>query len=172
MTVSSIARAVVGNEIGKAAQRHRGFEAIGVTDDPIGHKATIAAPGHAHAVLIDPGISLQRGIKTIHYILIILATPLARDTAFKLLTITGRAARVREQDCITFRRIDLELVIPIDAILTRGPAMNAENQRIFLACLPANGLDEKTVDIPIVGALVSKALDFGKLTLLPQSIVQ
>src|SRR5205807_3576496 len=117
-------------------------------------------------------ITLQRCIDAIHDIDVILAAPFVDDTAFELLAVAGRTARVREQDGIAFRRINLKLVIPIDTILSRGPAMDAENQRILFAGLPANRFDEESIDVPIVGALVSEALDIGKLQFLPQRLVQ
>src|SRR6266481_7618027 len=116
MAVGAIAGAVVGNEIGNTAQSDRGFEAIGVTHDPVGHKAAITAAGHAHSIVIDPGVLLQRDVQAIHDVLVIFAAPFAHDTAFEPLPITGLAARIREQDGITFGGVNLELLVPIDAV--------------------------------------------------------
>ena len=50
--------------------------------------------------------------------------------------------------------------------------MNVENHRVLLAFLPADGLYQKTINVPAIGALVSQALDIGNRKLLPQRVVQ
>src|SRR5438552_2529074 len=50
--------------------------------------------------------------------------------------------------------------------------MNAENQRVLLPFLPVARLDQKAIDVPIVGALVREAFDIGKLQLFPERLVQ
>ena len=167
MTVGAVTRAIVGNKIRNTAQRHCGFEAIGVADDPVGHIAAITPAGHAHVILIDPGISFQRHIETIHDVEVIFAAPFADNAALELLAIAGRAARIRKQHRIAFRGVNLKLVIPVDAVLSGGSAVNAENQRILLACLPPDRLNEKAINVPIICALISEALDLGQLPLLP-----
>src|SRR5207253_8084425 len=163
MTVSAVARAIVRNEIRNTAQRDRGFEAIRVTDYPVSHIAAVTATGHAHPLLIDPRIFLQRRIDTVHDVDEILTTPFAHDSALELLTITSRAPRIREQDRITLRDINLKLMIPIDAVLSRRSAMNAENQRILSSASPTDRFDEEAIDVPVVRALVSEPLNLGQL---------
>src|ERR1051325_5146870 len=150
VSVRAIAGTVIRNEVRETAQCDRRFEAICMTDDPVSHEAAIAATRHAHPILIDPWIFSERGIESVHDVLIIFAAPFTDDAALKLLTITGRAARVCEQHRVPVGRINLKLVIPIDAILPRRTAVNAENQRILFARLPINRLDEETIDVPIV----------------------
>src|SRR2546425_6641142 len=101
MAVSAVARAIVGNKIGNAAQRHRRFEAIRMAHNPVGHEAAIASAGDAHAVGVYPRISLQRRADTVHDVLIVLAAPLIDDAPFELLAVASRAARVREEHGIT-----------------------------------------------------------------------
>src|SRR5437870_6376724 len=52
--VSSVSSAVVANEVNNAAKRHRRFEHIRVTHDPVGHVAAVASSSHAQPVAIDP----------------------------------------------------------------------------------------------------------------------
>src|SRR5258706_3845080 len=54
VTIGAVTRAVVGNEIGNAAQCNRSFEPIRVANDPVGHIAAIATAGYTHPSLIDP----------------------------------------------------------------------------------------------------------------------
>src|SRR5258708_24864645 len=50
--------------------------------------------------------------------------------------------------------------------------MHAQNQRILLSFLPADWLDEKAIDIPIVSTLVSEALHVREFKLRPQRFVK
>src|SRR5690348_11647452 len=50
VAVRAVARPVVADEIGDGTQRDGGLEAIGVTDDPVGHVAAIAASGDTKIV--------------------------------------------------------------------------------------------------------------------------
>src|SRR5260370_34093739 len=115
---------------------------MAVTTDPGGWVTAIAAAGHAHAVLIDPRIFFQRCVHAVHHVEVVFAAPFIDDAALELLAITGRPARIREQHRIALRRVDLKLVIPINAVLTRRPTMYAENHRIFLSGLPADRLNQ------------------------------
>ena len=88
------------------------------------------------------------------------------------MAIAGRAARIREQHRVAPGGIDLKLVIPIDAVLPRWSAVNAQDHGIFLALLPIDRFDKKTVDVPIVRALISETFDIRQLQLLPQRFIQ
>src|SRR5438874_6347750 len=163
VAVSAITRAIVGNEIRNTAQRDCGLEAIGVTDNPVSHIAAVAAAGYAHSLLIDPRISFQRHIDSVHDVDEVFAAPFADYSALKLLAITRRAPGIRKQDRVTFRGINLKLVIPIDAVLSRRSAVNAENQRILASVSPADRFDEEPIDVPVVRALVSESFDISQL---------
>src|SRR6185437_6972240 len=67
--------------------------------------------------------------------------------------------------------VNMEFVIPIDAKHSLRTAMNHQQHGIFFAGLPAEGLDEESVDGPAVRALVSQALDGLQLELRPQVAV-
>src|SRR5205085_4003788 len=130
---------------------HCRFEAIRVADDPVGHEAAVAAAGDAQPVAVYPRILRQNHVDAAHDVCVIFATPLAHDAILDLLAVAGRAARVGEEDRPAARRVYLELLIPVDAILPCGAAVNAEDHRILLAFLPAERLHEKAVNPPAVG---------------------
>src|SRR5947208_2257623 len=117
MAIGTVAGAVVGDEVGKAAERNGGLEAVGVADDPVCRVAAVAAAGDAHAVFIDPRIFLKSGIDAVHHVGIIVPAPLAVNTAFELLPVPGRTARICEQNGVSLCRINLKLVVPVNAIL-------------------------------------------------------
>src|SRR5580700_2374115 len=130
--------------------------------NPIGHEAAVASAGHAHAIAIDPWILLQRGVDAGHDVLIVHRAPIVDDAAFELVAIPGGTARIAKEDRPTFGGVDLEFVIPIDTVLPGRSAVNAEYHWILLARLPAHRLYEEAVDIPAIGALISKPLHAGE----------
>src|SRR5438876_675396 len=79
--------------------------------------------------------------------------------ALEFFSVPGGAARVGEEDGPSAGGIHLELVVPIEAVHARGPAMNRQNHRVFLAGFPAERLHQKAVDVPTVSALERHALD-------------
>src|ERR1700730_18175007 len=74
VTVGAVARPVIADEVGHAAQRNRRLETIRVSENPVGHEAAVAAAGDAQAIAIDPRILLQRGVDAGHHVLIIHST--------------------------------------------------------------------------------------------------
>src|SRR5580698_2120125 len=94
--------------------------------NPIRHEAAIAAAGDAHPLRIDPGILLNRRVYPRHDVLVIHATPVIDDSALEFLPIPRRPARIAEEYRPSLRRVDLEFVIPIHAVLTRRSAVNAQ----------------------------------------------
>src|SRR5947209_3740480 len=114
----------------------------------------------------------ERILDAVHDVRVILAPPFAFDAALEALAVAGRAARVRIKHSPTARRIDLKLVKPINAVLTCGAAMHAQDQRILFALVPADGFDEKAVNVPTVRALVSEAFNILQLQLSPEFFVE
>src|SRR6267142_2342080 len=140
--------------------------------DPVGHEATVASTRYSQLLFVDPGITFKCSVNSVHDVDVVFTTPLAFNPAFKLLTIAGRTARIGEEDRITLRCIDLKLVIPIDTVLPGRSAMDTKNHRILLAVLPSGRFYEETIDVPIVRALISEALNISQLKLLPKSVVK
>src|SRR5947209_4239613 len=114
----------------------------------------------------------ERILDAVHDVRVILAPPFAFDAALKFLAVARRAARVRIKHGPTARRIDLKLVKPINAVLAGRAAMHAQDQRILFALVPADGFDEKAVNVPTVRALVSEAFNVLQLQLPPESLVE
>src|SRR5205823_3818874 len=159
MSVRAIPGAVVADEVRDAAQRDRALEQPGVAHDPVGHESAIAAAGDAEPRGVDPRIAGDRGGHSGHDIDVILAAPLVDDPALELASVTRRAARIREEHRPSLRRVHLELVVPVDAVLAGRAAVDAENHWMFLAGLEADRLHEKSIHVPAVRALIWKALD-------------
>src|SRR5205807_8100204 len=118
----------------------------------------VTAARHPQPPGIHPGILFQRRIHTRHHVLIIHAAPVVDDSPLELLSIARGTAWIAEKHRPTFARVDLELVIPVHAVLPRRPAVNTHHHRIALARLPSNRLHEKTIDVPAVRALVGQTL--------------
>src|SRR5437867_5878630 len=145
MSIRGVARAVVADDVRDAAQRDRALEQTGVPHDPVGHESAVTAAGDAESSRIDPRIPCDRRRHAAHHVDVVLTAPLVHDPALELAPISGRAARIREEHRPSLRGVDLELVIPVDAVLARGSAVDAEDHRILLAGLEPYGLYEKSV---------------------------
>src|SRR5262245_51633841 len=124
MAIRAIARAVVTDEVGHAAQRHSSFEARGVTENPVGHVPAITATRDAQTIGIDPGILRKRRIHARHHVLIVHASPVVHDSTLELLAVARGAARITEKDRPALARVNLKLVKPVDAVLAGRPAMD------------------------------------------------
>src|SRR5206468_361811 len=111
-------------------QCYRGFEAISMPNDPVRHESAIASACDAHPIGIEPTVFFQSSINTIHHVLIIFAAPFVHNTTLKVLTISGRAARVCKQDRIAFCRVNLKLMEPVDAVHSRRSTMDTQDQGI------------------------------------------
>src|ERR1022692_2497630 len=59
MPVGAVARAIVADEVGDAAQRHGSLEPRGVSQNPVRHVTAIAAAGHAETFGVDPGVLFE-----------------------------------------------------------------------------------------------------------------
>src|SRR6266404_506515 len=171
VSVSPVASPVVADEVHHAPERDRRLEHVRVAYNPVGHVPAVASAGHSQPVAIDPRILLQDRLNAVHHILVVFATPLAYDATLELLAVAGRASRVCEEHRPAARGIHLKLVKPIDAVHSGGSSVNAEDHRVLLSFLPADGLDEEAVDIPSVSALVTDALDLLKLELTPKRVI-
>src|SRR5882724_2418350 len=171
VSVSPVASPVVADEVHHAPERDRRLEHVRVAYNPVGHVPAVASTGHAQPVAIDPRILLQDRLTAVRHILVVFATPPAYDAAPKLLAVAGRASRVGEEHRPASRGIHLKFVKPIDAVHSGGSTVNAEDHRVLLSFLPADGLDEETIDIPSVNALVADALDVLKLELTPKRFI-
>src|SRR5471030_256154 len=170
--VGAVARAVVADEIGDAAQRHRGLESRGVAQNPVGHIAAVTSAGHAQPLGVHPRILFERRIHARHHVLIVHAAPIVRDAPLELLPVAGRSARIAEKNRPPLGRVDLELLIPIHAVLARRPAVNAHHHGILLARLPADRLHEKSIDVPPVRALITQAFHGGHVQSRPEIRIQ
>src|SRR5207244_6325325 len=148
VAIRAVASAVVADEIGNAPQRHGRFKSRGMADDPVRHEATVAAPGDAEPVLVDPWITCENRIDAIHDIDVGFSSPLQLHAAIEFLTISVRAARLCEEHSPAMGRIDLEFMEEIEAVHSGRTAMNAENHWICLAGLPAGRLHQESIDVP------------------------
>src|SRR5205823_3286733 len=108
----------------------------------------------------------------VHDVRVVLAAPLAFDAALELLPVAGRAARVAVEDGPPLCGVDLELLEPVNAVLAGGAAVDAQNQRVLLPLLPAEGLDHEAVNVPAVRALVRHALNVRELEPRPEPFVE
>src|SRR4051812_15919450 len=140
VTISAVPSPIVADEIRNGSQGHRGLEPVGMSHDPVRHESAVAAAGHSHSVRVNPIISFEDGIYAGHNVLVIHAAPVVDNPTFELLSVAGRSSRVTKKDGPTPRRIHLELVIPVDSVLSGRPPMHTQNQRIFLPRSPPKWL--------------------------------
>src|SRR5262249_47663843 len=135
-------------------------------------EAAVAAAGDAEAIPLDPRVLRQRRVDAVHDVDVVPAAPVQLDAALELLAVAGGAARVGEEHRPAVRRVDLELVIPVEAELAGRAAVNCQDHRILPARLPADRLHEEAVDVPAIRTLERHAFDRHQLQLLVERRVQ
>src|SRR5947209_13325799 len=95
---ANVARAEVRYQVRDTSLGYRGPEAIGVTNQPVRHKATIAATGNTYALFVDVTF-LQQCIHACHDIQRVFFTPCSTHCQRKVPSIAATTPRVGvEQD--------------------------------------------------------------------------
>ena len=70
-----------GNPVGDGTLRNGGAKPVGMSDDPVGHKAAVGAAGHAHAGGVDHGIGLEHDVGKLHQVVVVIGAVMAQTSA-------------------------------------------------------------------------------------------
>src|SRR5215471_3429400 len=127
--VGVIPSPLVADEVRNRAQRDRSLEPIRLRQRPVRHKAAVRPARNSDAVLIDPWIAPQNLVEPADDIRVSLAAPFERYSPLKLAAIASRTPRIGEENSPAVARVNLELVIPVNAVHAGRSAMNREDQR-------------------------------------------
>ena len=105
-----------------------------MTEDPVDHVAAITRARRADAIAIDERVAPQHIGDAVHQIDVDLATPVATDLIYKLLTITSRATRVRRKHNVTRVRKHLRVPAIAPVVVPRAlwSTVNQHHERILL----------------------------------------
>ena len=82
--------------------RHERLEAIGVTEDPVDHVATEGGSRGTDAIAIDKRHRCQL-VDPVHDVHVRLPAPIAGNLLDELLSVAGRASRIRHEDHVAAR---------------------------------------------------------------------
>src|SRR5688572_7183633 len=97
-----------------------------VSFDPVDHVAAVAGSGCAHAITVDELVATNHFCHAVHQIDVNLAAPIPADLIDKLLSVAGRASRVRCEHYIAGVGPDFRIPTITPAIVPCAlrPAMN------------------------------------------------
>jgi hypothetical protein len=153
---SDVARACLGDHVVDRAFRAGRLEAVGVTDDPRGHEATVRAAEDAHALAVAEGKAAQRLVRDCHQVLVVDRPPARAEVArpanrpAPLLAVARGAARVAEGDRVPGAGEHLELVEELRRVLRVRPPVNVQEERIALALFEAGRRHDPGLDLGAV----------------------
>ena len=104
---------------------------VGVADDPVGHKAAVAAAGLADLRPVDLGVGVQHRVGEVHQVLVVGLAVMAADI-HKLVVPAVAAHRVAVEDKVAHVRPDLHLMVEDRAVGRLGAAVDIQDRRVFL----------------------------------------
>ena len=143
---ADIGNAIEADPVGDAPLGGGAAEAVCVADDPVGHKAAVAAAGDGHTPLVDLGIARQHRVGKVHQVLIFRLTVAAPDVSKGVAPAIG-ADGIAEEDKIALPRPILHLMIEYLAIDRAGATVNVQNGGIGLAGVVIDGLQDPAGDV-------------------------
>src|SRR6266851_4170589 len=147
-------------------------EAIGVLDGPGGEDAATTAAGNEEIVGVDVAFG-DDGIDAAIQIVEIVAGIGVVDEVGELFAVAGAAARVGIEHDVTHGGPDLLFEIEAVAVVTEGPAVDFQDQRIFLGGVEAGRLNDPALNLALVfGGLVPDFFDAAGNFLLQQFLVE
>src|ERR1044072_6349439 len=145
--------AVHAFEVVNTIVRNQHFETepriVVVSEDPVDHVTTVTRPGRADAVTIEERIMTQHIGDAVHDVDVSLAAPIAANLIHKLLSVSGRAARVRRKHDVARVRKHFRVPAITPAIVPRAlrTAMDQNQKRIFLVCVEVVRLHDIAVNL-------------------------
>ena len=128
---ADVGHAVEARPVRDRALAGAGAEAVGVADDPVGHKAAVGAAGFEEVICVHLGILLERRVAERHQIIEVDRAVLAADIHERAAAVG--AGGIAEDDEIATARPVLHLVIEHGTVDGLGTAVNIEDDGVLFA---------------------------------------
>src|SRR5712692_116430 len=153
-------------------ERGGGAEAIGVLDGPGSEHAATTAAGNEEIVGVDVAFG-DDGVDAAIQIVEIVAGIGVVDEVGELFAVAGAAARVGVEHDVTHSGPDLLFEIEAVAVVAEGPAVDFQDQRIFLGGIETGRLNDPALNLALVfGGFVPDFFDAAGNFLLQQFLVE
>src|SRR6266567_987764 len=141
------------SHVAHTAIGHRHLETVIMTNEPVGHKAAIAATGDAHTLLVDVA-PLQQSINALHDIDGVFFAPGAAYRVGKIEAVATTAAWVGIEYDVSLRYQHLHLMKETVAVLRIGSTVDLDNQWILLRGIEVMRLEYPAIHRPTIRARV------------------
>ena len=128
---------------------HGGAEAIRLADDPRREHAAARTAGDEQVVGVDVALRDHR-IDAGHQVVVVIARIGVVDQVAEGFAVAGAAARVGVQHDVARRREQLQLGGVVRAVGGERPAVDLEDQRIFLRLVEIGRRDHPALDVTLV----------------------
>ena len=161
---------VLAHEVGDRPHRDRSREAVGLTDDPVGHVTAIRAAADAQPLAVDVAGAFDGLVQRAHEVDVVLARPVAHDVAAKPLAIAVGAAWVHVEDDKAHARQDLELVEEGPSVLGVRAAVDLHHRRVHPALVEVLGLEHPPFEPPAVRRSEELLLRLGDVAVVQPRI--
>src|SRR5579863_7567584 len=162
---ADVAAAKEGCAVGDAAVGYCRFEAVAVTDEPVGHKAAVAAADHAEALLVDIAL-LYDGVYARQNVLRVFFGPRAAHRQREVVSIADAATRVGVEHDVAVGGQHVHFVNETIAILCVRSAVNLDDQWVLARRIEVGRLDYPPIHGPAVSAGVGDVFGRGELQLV------
>ena len=141
---------VLAHEVGDGPHRHRGGEALGLADDPVGHVAAVGPAADAQALVVDVARALDDLVERAHQVGVVHARPVTHDRAPEAFAVAVRTARVHVEDDKTHAREDLQLVEERPSVLGVRTAVDLHHGRMEAVRVEALRFEHPALELPTV----------------------
>src|SRR6266576_470646 len=148
---ANVARTEHGSHVADTTIGNSDLKAVGVTNEPVHHEATVAAPNDSQALLIDIP-SLEHLINTLQNIDRRLFAPGVAYSISKVVAITNATTWVGIKDDIALRNEKLHFVEEAIPVLSMWTTMNFNDERVLSGWIEVVRLHNPAINWPAVSA--------------------
>src|SRR5215472_1992889 len=146
-------------------------EPIRVRDCPVGEHTATAAAGYTEFLRVDVP-TFEDFVHADHQVAVVVARIVILNEVAKILAVAGGAARVDVQNDVAFGRHPLKFVIKDPTVGSVRPAVNVQNERVFLFRIKVRRLLNPSLDALAIEAGVIDLLRRRQLELRPELAVE
>ena len=144
---ADVRHAVEAEPVGDGPLGGGAAEPVRVADDPVGHKAAVAAAGLADPGRVDLGVLGQHRVGEVHQVDIIRVPVVAPDVHEHVVPAVA-AHGVAEEDEVAQGGPNLHLMVEDRAVDGLGAPVDVQHRGVFLGGIEVSGLQNPALDLP------------------------